>query len=277
MNLLKAKAVFLESLENRNTRSANNSDLNGFLAFLGPNPQFQRFNSETIEAYFKGVSGQFSRATLARKKHTLSGFARWCLAREYLAKDPMRLLAVLHVPKTLPRPFMDDEIKRLCSLSLNAREGLVRSLLLYTGLRATPLSRIKVGDVSWTPPELRLFVKRSKTQVIPLHPALAPLLRDYIKTETDGFPETFLFGTIARATPARDVIEKMTFKWGEVAGVKDCTPHRFRHTFATKLLKQTRDIRLVQEALGHDSISTTQIYTQVANEQLAMEVSGLTY
>jgi integrase len=101
------------------------------------------------------------------------------------------------------------------------------------------------------------------------------LVRRFYLQKTSMEPRSFLFAQKTGRPWTRKVIEKRTRRWGRAAEVEDCHPHRFRHTFATNLLEQGADIRLVQLLLDHEDLSTTALYTKVTDERTAGAVMGL--
>jgi len=168
----------------------------------------------------------------------------------------------------------DCPLTRLRALRLPEDQALLMQIFL-TGLRVTPVCNLKVGDVSFAPPQIRAWVKGARTQVIQLHPALVGPLRDYISKRTDGRAQTFLFQNRLRGPVHRRPVERMTGIWGRKAQVVNCIPHRFRHSFGTELLRKTNDIRTVQEALGHADIGSTMGYAALADDRLAKAIGTL--
>jgi site-specific recombinase XerD len=207
-------------------------------------------------------------STLHRKMAAVSEFSKWGVRKSLWTTDPVTTLPRIKRPKTLPRPFTDAEVERLLALELAPMERVLRGLLFGTGLRATPLCGIRVGDVSENPPRLRVLVKGAKPQSIALHPELRDLLVSYMLTGTDLKGHTYLFRQRNGKAMTRRELEAMTHRWGEAASVADCLPHRFRHTFATGLLRSGVDIRVIKEALGHEDIKSTVIYTEVTDQAL---------
>jgi integrase len=106
-------------------------------------------------------------------------------------------------------------------------------------------------------------------------PGLFPILRDYVLARSSLNPRDFLLPQKDGTPWRRKSIERRTARWGTAAAVHDCTPHRFRHTFATELLRQGTDIRYIQALLGHARLDTTEIDTQVANPELVKAVRRL--
>jgi integrase/recombinase XerC len=271
MTLSKAVELFLQETrlsKARATATAYESDLRRLVA-LCPRNTVLEFTPDLVRLYFTVESQRGNTmATLHRKLAAVSEFAKWGLHARLWAENPVQTLPRIKRPKTLPRPFADEEVARLLALELPPMERVIRALLFGTGLRATPLCGIRVGDVSETPPRLRVVVKGSKPQSIALHPEVRDLLVSYILTGTDLKGQTSLFRQRNGKPMTRRELEAMTHRWGAAAGVPSCTPHRFRHTFATGLLRSGVDVRVIKDALGHEDIKSTVIYTEVTDAAL---------
>lgn len=223
-------------------------------------------------------------STLHRRRATISEFAKWGLRKRLWVVDPMAETASIKRPKHLPRPFRPEERDRLMGLTLPLRERAIRATLYYTGLRATPLGQIRLADVSFAtvtiegmtwPGTIRTIGKGSKPHVSPMHPALHATLYDYVLSLTDLDRRDFIFGRYPTKPLKRRTLEALTLRWGERADVRDCHPHRWRHIFATDLLRAGKDIRVIQPLLGHESVATTMIYTQIVDAQQADAVLAL--
>ena len=124
---------------------------------------------------------------------------------------------------------------------------------------------------------IRALVKGAKVQVVKMHSGLAELVKAYAVAHTDLKGQTFLLAHYPGHHPHRRDIERMRARWGERAGVAGCTPHRFRHTFATRLLRATKNLRLVQTALAHEDISDTALYTLVVDDEEAGAIGELDF
>lgn len=235
------------------------------------------FTPELVRAHFIACSEQGnSMATLHRKRAALSEFGKWGVRRKYWPANPVDEMPRLGRPKHLPRPFSRDEIDRLLALELPPVEHLIRALLFFTGLRVTPLCSIKVGDVSQDPPVIRVLVKGRKLQVVRVHPELSALLHDFILgRHPDLKPQSYVIAWPNGRPYHRRTVERFTRAWGVAARVPTCTPHRFRHSFATGLLSAGVDIRVIKEAMGHEDIQSTMIYTQVTDHALDAAIQRL--
>jgi integrase/recombinase XerD len=229
-----------------------------------------------VKTYFLTASHQgLSMATLHRKRAAVSEFGKWGVRQRYWDRNPVEDLPRIQRPKHLPRPFTRDEVDRLLALALPPREGMARALLFFTWLRVTPICSIKIGDVSADPPAIRVLVKGRRTQVVRAHPELRELLQSYILSSTDPQASSYLLAQRNGRPYSRRMLERLAHRWGQAAGVRACTPHRFRHTFATGLLQAGVDIRVIKEALGHRDIQSTMIYTQVADLALDAAIAKL--
>ena len=193
-------------------------------------------------------------STLHRKRACLNEFAKWGQRKRYWHDNPLNEIPPIRRPEHLPRPFSHEESARLLALELPVDEDLIRALLFYTGLRVTPICTIRRGDLSFDPPQLRATVKGARTQVIRLHADLRDKLYAYVTSRPGLRPGSYLFAYRNGRPFRRRAIERMTARWGALAEVPGCVPHRFRHAFGTALVEQGVDIRVVKEALGHKDL-----------------------
>lgn len=274
------------------TLAAYESDLNRLAALASPDSVLA-FTPDLIRAYFLGLSHQHRKvSTLYRKHSALKEFARWGIRQRLWAANPMEDIQRPPKPQHLPRPFSPKEIRTIMRLELAPLEQVVRALLYYTGLRVTPICRIKVGDLSFDeltaaggvrfPGTIRTVGKGSKPLITPMHPALKDLLFAYTIERTDLRGGSFLLVQPPRKQSktvgqpfTRRLVERMTHAWGKAAGVPLCLPHRFRHTFATDLLRQGTDIRVIQALLNHADLGTTAVYTKVVDAQTGAAIQRL--
>ncbi len=239
------------------------------------------FTPEAVTEYFRDPARQrLAPATLRCARAAIATFAKWGLRKRLWIQDPMIDAPKIRRPEHLPRPFTPDERMRLLALPLPQVERVIRTLLDQTGCRVGELCALQVrdvilGDRAGADASVRLTGKRQKTRVVPLLPEGAGLLFDWISTRTnlDGERPLFLRAEGAPWTPT--MVERRTRQWGCAAGVAHCHPHRFRHTLATRLLERCGDLRLVQEALGHKSVATTEVYTHVTPARLRTAMLGL--
>ena len=279
MKLSKAVQEWLKEVRtehpNTSTASAYESDLNRLVSYI-PVDTILRFTPETLRNYFEFISSEgIKPSTLHRKMAAVGSFGKWGVRVKLWATNPMDELRRVKRPKHKPRPFTHDEVERLLSLDLPPTERVIRALLFMTGIRVTPLCNLKVGDVSYDPPTIRAWVKGAKVQVIQIQPDLRDLLQNHILTQTDLKGHSPLVAQKNGQRFHRRTVERIVAKWGEKAQVADCLPHRARHSFASMLLEQGVDIRVIKDAMGHENISSTMIYTEVSDLALRAAVTKL--
>jgi site-specific recombinase XerD len=271
MRLSKAVELFMQEVRVTRaglTAAGYESDLNRLIA-LCPVNSVLAFTPDLVRTFFTTESARGNRmSTLHRKMATLSEFGKWGVRHRIWAENPVASFPKIKRPKLLPRPFGHDEAARLLALELPPLDRVVRGLLFGTGLRVSPLCALKLGDLSFDPPVIRALVKGNKPQVLPMPPAVRELLYSYVLAHTDLKGQSWLLQQASGRPYNRRLLAHMTHRWGAAAQVPDCTPHRFRHTFATSLLEAGTDLRLVQSALGHEDIKSTTLYTEVT--QLAL-------
>lgn len=244
------------------------------------------FTPELAREYFLILSAKgLGMATLHRRKASITGFAKWCFRRRLVATDPTLELPVIRKPKRIPRPFDRDQVTRLMALELPMLERVLRDLFYYTGLRVTPISRLREGDLSFSPMlfpnglevpgSIRAVSKGNKPSVKPMHPELWQSLREWYLAKGSLDPKAYIFANRHGRPWDRGRMLEVTHRWGREAQVADCLPHRWRHTFATTLLEQGTDIRLIQALLDHEDLNSTMIYTKVADSKTGAAVLRL--
>lgn len=280
MRLQKAIELFIDELRATGKSEATCVSYESHLRRLAANARHDSvlaFTEELVKGHLLWGSSRdnLKIATLHVKQVCFRQFSKWGLKHDLWTRDPLVNLAMIRRPKSLPRPFSEAETRALMALELSSMQQVARALLFFTGLRVTPICGIKVGDISYEPPTIRAIVKGAKHQVIQLHPGLAAMLDAYTRAHTDLKPWRFVLSRTSGGPLRRRDIERWTHDWGLKAGVATCTPHRFRHSFATALLRETKDLRLVQEAMGHEDPKSTMLYTEVTGERVAEGIRRL--
>jgi site-specific recombinase XerD len=229
------------------------------------------FTPDLVQAHLRHQSARgLAMMTLHRYQTSIRAFARWAVLQRLMAVNPMDQVPMIRKPKRLPRPFKRAERERIMALELPLAQQLVRALLYYTGLRVGPLSRIRIRDIELFPEtgrgSLRSIGKKNKEHIVPIPRELGLLLEAYLEGQRERM---FLLQTPAGRPWDRRAIERMTRQWGERADVATCTPHRFRHTYATMLFERGGNPAKIQLLLAHADISTTMLYMEVATDELA--------
>ena len=231
-----------------------------FLDFIKKQPEI--IVEDDVKQYFAYLQkNKISNKTLALKKAALNFFFK-----ELLKKD----LIKFKTPKAerkIPEVLTKEEVKALINATKNLKSKLMIIFLYSTGLRVSELTNMHLKDLSIDKKEGWVRKgKGSKDRFFKLSDLLIEDLKKYIFTLDEN--EEFLFpGKDKPLTPRN--IQKIIARSAKKAKLsKNVSPHKLRHSFATHLLDQGVDIRIIQELLGHADLSTTQIYTHVSKEQL---------
>jgi integrase/recombinase XerD len=235
--------------------------------------------SEDLSAYFaERKAGGLAPASLKLIIIALKIFFRFLHARQLIPHDPAELMALPRITRYLPDTLSQVEIDKLLKTDLNerpfpARDRAILELLYGCGLRVSELTGARLENFDADERILRVTGKGNKTRVIPVGKIACAALADYLQFERPKLvrkatgSEIFLSRRGSRLTTQR--VWQIVKEIAELAGFeKGIYPHLFRHTFATHLLTNGADLRVIQELLGHADISTTQIYTQVDQERL---------
>ncbi len=222
---------------------------------------------------------EYSKATAARKLATLRSFYKFCLRRGYITTNPVATIRTPKQEKRLPK-FLDvGQIQKLLTTPddatlLGSRDRAMLETLYSTGVRVSELVSLNVNDVDMTGESLRVRGKGRKERISPIGPTSIAAIRRYLDMRnadprSASFdPEPLFVNKHGKRLSTRSVRRKLD-KYLSMCGLDpSISPHTLRHTFATHMLNNGADLRSVQELLGHQSISTTQVYTHVTTAQL---------
>lgn len=211
-------------------------------------------------------------STILRKISSLRGLYNWMVDRHYIEDNPLNLLELPKKSRLLPKVLTLSQIKQLLqSEQVVLQDKVILELLYACGLRVSELCNLKVGDVDLENGYLRCLGKRQKERLIPLGTISSQLIGQYISAASLKKDDPLLLN-LEHALLAPVSLNRREI-WGRVKALghiigKDVSPHTFRHSFATHLLENGADLRVVQELLGHSDIATTQIYTHVSKSHV---------
>lgn len=224
--------------------------------------------------------GRAGYATTTQNRHlsALRSLFRWMRSEGMACSDGFSVVRSPKLSRRLPRTMSDADIDRLVGAcgqdACGLRDRALVELLYATGARISEASALDIGDVDLGIGQVLLFGKGSKERLVPLYPRACEALRRYVGRGRPGLlggngGEDALFvstrGRRCSAAALRSRFERLA----TLAGLDPAlTPHAVRHTFATELLDGGADLRSVQELLGHESLSTTQIYTHLSVDGL---------
>ncbi len=275
--------TYLSSLESErnlspNTIAAYENDLHAFVRYLlrENKPDFKSVDTGMLrgflaECYDEGLT----KKTIARRVATLRSFFKYLKKKNRITTNPTLLLHTPKVPKRLPQVLDETETSRMMQEA--EQDGAVDPLasamleVLYgTGIRVGELVRLNEGDYRKAEGVLRVTGKGNKERIVPIGKAACAAIDRYRSTyrrPTKHESPLFVSATGKRIYP--EAVYRIVKKYiARVSEIQQKSPHVLRHSFATHLLNRGADLRAVKELLGHESLSTTQVYTHVSAARL---------
>jgi len=263
-----------------NTIAAYRRDLQKFAVFCEP----RRLAASGVERkhvvdflgklYQQGLDSR----SVARQLVTLRNFFRFLAQENVVRHDPVEHIESPRVWKRLPKFLTLEEVEKLLATAetttpLGLRDRAMLEVLYATGLRVSELVKLKVADLQLDAGIVRCLGKGNKERVVPLGRKSIASLEDYLRRGRPALTKRrttpYLFVSRRGGVMTRQNFWMLLRQRARAAGVRvHLSPHTLRHSFATHLLERGADLRAVQMLLGHADISTTQIYTHVAQERL---------
>lgn len=208
-------------------------------------------------------------STIIRKISSIKGFYNWMVQEQHQESNPFEFIELPKKTKTLPKILSLAEIEWLLKHpKLNLAEKLAIELLYACGLRVSELTGLTIGQVSLQAGYIRVMGKGSKERVIPMGDLTSEFITHYLQTHPQANKASAILLQTESGKPyTRMEVWRLMNGLGQQLG-KPFSPHTLRHSFATHLLENGADLRVVQELLGHSDIATTQIYTQVSRKHM---------
>lgn len=284
--MLNYLALFLEYLTvelglSANTRSAYERDLRllqKWLNFADANDLAGVSRAQLLRYLAALKKDGRKPATIARKLAAIKAFYRFLAAERYIKNDPAEVVEAATKGLRLPKVLSVEEVDRLLNEpNLGTPEGYrdktMLEVLYATGMRVSELLDVPMGNVNLQMKYIIAFGKGSKERIIPLGSVAIKYLTRYLEVVRPQLvkdeKEKHLFVNLWGHPMTRQRMWEIIKAYGQAAGIKrPLTPHVLRHSFATHMLENGTDLRVVQELLGHADISTTQIYTHLTNKRL---------
>lgn len=268
--------LIMERNYSNNTMLAYRNDVSHFAIFI--KKELLDVNSDDISKYLK-YHENLSNKTISHEISSFKSFFDYYEKIGKIKRNPTEKITRPKLDKKLPTVLSLEEISSLLNIEINnqydARNKAIMELLYSSGLRISELINLELANIDLDEDLIRVMGKGSKERIVPLgdyaieaistyindyRPLLNKKNSSYIFLNNRGYPisRQFIFKTIKL-----ECIKK---------GIKkNISPHTLRHTFATHLLKNGADLRIIQELLGHENIATTQIYTHITNDELKNE------
>lgn len=262
-----------------NTVKAYTADIEGFYEFLRHRGVTLRdASSSDISDYIISVSDYLSKRSQARLLSSLNSFFEYLVSEGERKDNPSSAVDSPKLGKYLPVVLSVEEVRAILKAAPNERDRAILEVLYGCGLRVSEVCSLKISEVYLKDMFVKVMGKGSKERLVPMAPSTASAIMDYlsVRPESDAGCEDVLFLNRFGRALSRVAVFKMVKSVALVAGVdKNLSPHTFRHSFATHLVENGADLRVVQEMLGHESILTTEIYTHVDSTTWQREIKEI--
>lgn len=284
----KPTSDFLYYLENernysKKTVDSYSRDIDGFFKFLlREDVNMDEVDQIVIRNYLTDeLNRGVSKRSLKRRICALKHFYSFLSSREYLKDNPFIFVQSPKVEKRYPKTLYKDQVQEILVENrkrkdeLAERDQAILSTLYYTGMRASELVGLKLQSVDLPRRLIHVIGKGDKERIVPITQECRKDIETYIKGERNRLyllskekTEALFLNAKGEALTSRGlefILDQIEMKTGTFVGLH---PHILRHSFATHLLENGADLRVIQELLGHENINTTQIYTHVTEEAM---------
>lgn len=276
--------LIVEKNFSKHTAKAYYSDILGYLIWLSDMPCIE-VNFSKVREYLHFIQKfDYKKTTIARKIASIRTFYKYLYREKLVETNPALNLNSPKRPKPLPKFLTTDEVEQVLNgIKIDTPAGFrnraILELLWATGMRVSELSGLNFGNLNLENNEITVFGKGSKERIVLISERAKTYLQRYLDTARSLIAKGFRLEPIADSVPIfinntgyrlqdktiRNVINDVV---NSIELPKKVTPHMFRHSFATRLIENGADLRVVQELLGHASISNTQIYTHISTQKL---------
>ena len=269
--------LIIDKKYSENTIKSYKNDLIKFNIYLNKK-DLNKIIEENIKNYIKNLSKENnSTKTICHNISTLRTFYKFLLIEKKIKTNPMQYIELPKIKKTLPKTLNIDEINKLLDIKLkdyfSYRNKAMLELMYSSGLRVSELINVCIHDIDTESCTIRILGKGSKERIIPVNDYAINYIKIYLSKYRHSLIKKeyneYLFLNNHGKKMTRQGFFKIIKQIAKEQNIKkDFSPHTLRHSFATHLLNGGADLRSIQEMLGHESISTTQIYTHVSKEKL---------
>jgi integrase/recombinase XerD len=265
------EAMWLEKGLSENTLSAYRSDLTKFALFLEQQNELDQslqlidFNQDVLNQY------------LANRYDSLRSLCQYMLRQKIRSDDPVSLLQNPKLPQLLPKTLTESQVIELLNAPktddpIQLRDKAMLEVLYATGLRVTELVSLRLDQLSLQQGVVRVTGKGNKERLVPLGEDAVDWVSTFLKQGRTALLKSesdVIFPSKRGVLMTRQTFWHRIKLYSQIANIQsDLSPHTLRHAFATHLLNNGADLRVVQMLLGHSDLSSTQIYTHVATERL---------
>lgn len=272
-----------EKKSSQNTIESYMRDINKFISYCKINciSNLKNVTADTISKYEEyEIFNGHSNASISRATASMKCYFKFLLKEKYIDQTPMVNLKKHHVEKKLPEILTDKEVLLLLNQPdtkeyKGCRDKAMLELLYATGIKVSELIELKVSDFNQQIGILHINNAKKGERILPIYPQAVSALKTYLKNVRDvvvtDSNEDRLFTNMNGQAMTRQGFWKIIKQYAASAKIKkDITPHTIRHSFAAHLLENGAQLSDIKELLGHDDISSTQVYAQLIKNKYAL-------
>lgn len=270
-------AQYLDFLElerglSKNTIEAYRRDIEMFLEY-SKHPDFDNVTRMGINSYIRYLREKdYSPTSVIRKIASLRGFFKWLCSNEMCQFDPTLTIERPKIPQRLPKVMTISEIEEILRKNLTLTEKVIIELLYGCGLRVSELINLKINNFDLSAKYLTAFGKGAKERIVPIGKMAIKSIKNYLPyreflIKQFRLDTRYLLITDRGKPFSRQDVYVFIHEQGKKIH-KNISPHTLRHSYATHLLENGADLRVVQELLGHSDVATTQLYTHISKKRL---------
>lgn len=264
--------IDIEKGLSKNTIDAYRRDIFDFITFIN-DEDISVITRLHISSYIMDLrENGLSPSSISRKISALKSFFKWACANEILKNNPISSIEPAKLPKHLPKVLSLNEINTLMRQNLSTIENVIIELLYSCGLRVSELTNLKITDINLKSKNIICSGKGSKERLVPFGDFALKKINNYLKErDVTAYKyninsQLLLIRNDGKFITRQDIY-RIIHRLGTILN-KEISPHTLRHTFATHLLENGADLRVVQELLGHSDVATTQLYTHISKKRL---------
>ena len=215
-----------------------------------------------LNLYFLSMAGNKAPKTINRKMAAIRSLYKFLFKEDLIDKDPTVKLESPKLNKALPKFLTEEEVESVINSANCFRDQVLMKMFYVTGARLAEIQSLNKDDIDWVNKTIKVLGKGSKERIVFFNQELKDMLQKYLLERDDNNPALFIGRDGLRL--GRRTIEKIVSECGKRAGLKKrVTPHCFRHSLATRLLRNKVQLKEISQLLGHASTSTTEIYARL--------------
>ncbi len=271
-------SLYLEFIElekglSLNSIEAYRRDIEFFLEFNTKKNNLNDITRHDISAYIRYLKeNNYSTSSITRKISSIKSFFKWACISGYANTNPALTIELPKRPKILPKVMTIKDIEMMLENNLTKLQAVILELLYSCGFRVSELVNLKITDINLQSKYILCTGKGNKERIVPIGSVATKKINEYL-SDREYFiaknklsTKKFLINENGRLINRQDVYN-LVHSQGELIH-KNISPHTLRHSFATHLLENGADLRVVQELLGHSDVATTQLYTHISKKRL---------